>query len=203
MCQQWQCVTNSSRFALRIGTGINVYSARSPEFIIHYTAHTQKGADASMIWLVAIGCLAIGVVVGVVVASRLSSSPSRVRELESQIRSMKENHREYRDSVSDHFSMTAELVQHMTESYREVYQHLASGAQDLCSSEVANKLLPTDSDAVFDTVGNPDQDNELIPPRDYAAKQSPDQKGALSEEFGLEKTRKTTDEEGEPDKSPS
>lgn len=156
-----------------------------------------------MIWLVAIGCLAIGVVVGVVVASRLSSSPSRVRELESQIRGLKENHREYRDSVSDHFSMTAELVQHMTESYREVYQHLASGAQDLCSSEVANKLLPTDSDAVFDTVGNADQDNELIPPRDYAAKQSPDQKGALSEEFGLEKTRKNNDEEGEPEKSPS
>jgi len=148
-----------------------------------------------MIWLVAIGCLAIGVVVGVVIASRISSSPSRVNELENQIRKLKENHTEYRDSVSDHFSMTAELVQHMTESYREVYQHLASGAQDLCSNEVANKLLPADSDAVFDSGANSDEGiSELIPPRDYAAKQSPDQKGALSEDFGIEKTKANEDD---------
>lgn len=150
-----------------------------------------------MIWLVAIGCLAIGVVVGVVIASRISSSPSRVRELETQIRKLKESHTEYKDSVSDHFGMTAELIQHMTESYREVYQHLASGAQDLCSNEVANKLLPADSDAVFDASSNPeDAINELMPPRDYAAKQSPDQKGALSEDFGIEKT-KISDEDAE------
>ena len=66
------------------------------------------------LWLLAIGCLAIGVVVGVVFASHLKTSPSRVQELENQIRSLKESHGEYRDSVSDHFSMTAELVQHMT-----------------------------------------------------------------------------------------
>ena len=151
-----------------------------------------------MIWLVAIGCLAIGVVVGVVVASRISSSPSRVRELESQIRKLKETHTEYKDSVSDHFSMTAELIQHMTESYREVYQHLASGAQDLCSNEVANKLLPADSDAVFDTHGNQDEAlSELTPPRDYAAKQSPDQKGALSEDFGIEKAKVSDDDTAE------
>lgn len=140
-----------------------------------------------MIWLVAIGCLAIGVVLGIVVASRYSSGPVRVRELESEIRTLKENQREYRDSVSDHFSMTAKLIQHMTESYRDVYQHLASGAQDLCSAEVANKLLPADSDAVFDGSGNKSDGDDLIPPRDYAAKQSPDQKGALSEDFGIDK----------------
>lgn len=158
-----------------------------------------------MIWLVAIGCLAIGVVVGVVGASRLNNSPSRVRELENQIRGLKENHREYKDSVSDHFSMTAELVQHMTESYREMYQHLASGAQDLCSSEVANKLLPTDSDAVFDNNPASEEEKELIPPRDYAAKQSPDQKGALAEDFGIDKTRveKEPGEESEPENTAS
>ena len=86
-----------------------------------------------MIYLAAITCLAVGVVVGVLFASKLNIGSSRVQELESQVRTLKENHNEYQDSVSDHFSMTAELVQHMTESYKEVYQHLASGAQDLCS----------------------------------------------------------------------
>ena len=125
-----------------------------------------------------------------------------MRELENQIRQIKDNHREYKDSVSDHFGMTAELVHHMTESYREVYQHLASGAQDLCSSEVASKLLPAESDAVFESPSSSEDNNELVPPRDYAAKQSPDQKGALSEDFGIEKT-KPTDEDDDQEKPAS
>jgi uncharacterized membrane-anchored protein YhcB (DUF1043 family) len=148
-----------------------------------------------MIWLVAVGCLAVGVVIGVVLASRMNASPSRVQELENQIRSLKESHGEYRDNVSDHFSMTAELVQHMTQSYREVYQHLATGAQDLCPSEVANKLLPTNSDAVFETTPAEEETSGLNPPKDYVAKQDPEQKGALSEDFGLEKSKPTAEED--------
>ena len=90
--------------------------------------------------------------------------------------------------------MTAELVQHMTQSYREVYQHLATGAQDLCPSEVASKLLPTDSDAVFET-STEEKASSLIPPKDYATKQDPEQKGALSEGFGLDKSKSTLDED--------
>jgi uncharacterized membrane-anchored protein YhcB (DUF1043 family) len=147
-----------------------------------------------VVWLVGIGALALGMVMGVLIAGRLNASPSRIRQLENEIRQLKDNHSEYRNSVSDHFSMTAELVQHMTESYRDVYQHLASGAQDLCSSDVANKLLPTESDAVFEPQ-NTEEAGPLAPPRDYAAKQSPDQKGALSEDFGIEKTKPVNDEE--------
>lgn len=148
-----------------------------------------------MTWLIGIGALALGVVVGLLIATRLNASPSRIRELENQIRELKDNHAEYRDSVSNHFSMTAELVQHMTESYRDVYQHLAGGAQDLCPSDVAGKLLPAESDAVFE-VGSKNEDlSPLIPPRDYAAKQSPDQKGALAEDFGIEKSTPAANEE--------
>lgn len=148
-----------------------------------------------MIWLVAIAALAVGIVIGVVFASRLNTSPSRVHELENQIRSLKDNHIEYKDSVSDHFSMTAELVQHMTESYKEVYQHLATGAQDLCSIEVASKLLPASTDAVFDSNSTNEESSSLLPPKDYAAKQNPEQKGALAEDFGLDKSKAISDEE--------
>lgn len=141
-----------------------------------------------MIWLAGIGGLALGIVIGLLCASRFSLSPTRVQELENQIKELKEGHEQYRDSVGDHFNMTAELVHHMTESYRDVYQHLATGAQDLCSNEVASKLLPAGSDAVFDN-STEEQDTGLIPPKDYATKHDPDQKGALSEEFGLEKPR--------------
>ena len=148
-----------------------------------------------MIWLAAIAALAVGIVIGVVFASRLNTSPSRVHELENQIRNLKENHIEYEDSVSDHFIMTAELVQHMTESYKEVYQHLATGAQDLCSTEVASKLLPASTDAVFDSNSANEESSGLLPPKDYAAKQNPEQKGALAEDFGLDKSKAISDEE--------
>ena len=150
-----------------------------------------------MIWLTAIACLVIGIVIGLIFSSRLNSSASRVKELENQIRDIKDNHLVYRDNVSDHFSMTADLVQHMTESYREVYQHLASGAQDLCSNEVASKLLPAGSDAVFESNDDSNAAGGLNPPKDYAAKQDPSQKGALSEEFGINKSI-SHNEEGPP-----
>ena len=141
-----------------------------------------------MIWLVGIGGLALGVVLGVVFANRLGGSPTRIKELESQVKALEERHEQYKGDVSEHFDVTAELVQQMTQSYRDVYQHLAMGAQDLCSTEVANKLLPVGGDAVFE---KPDHQEPtgISPPKDYAAKQRPDQKGALSEEFGLNKAR--------------
>ena len=148
-----------------------------------------------MIWIAAIGAFAVGIILGLVIATRLNVSPSKIKDLENQIRQLKDTHAEYRDSVSDHFGMTAELVQHMTESYRDVYQHLASGAQDLCSGEVASKLLPAESDAVFETTSATEESSPLAPPRDYAAKQSPDQKGALAEDFGIDKTTPVNDEE--------
>ena len=148
-----------------------------------------------MIWLTAIACLVVGVVIGVVFSSRLNSSASRVLELENQIRDIKDNHLTYKDNVSEHFSLTADLVQHMTESYRDVYQHLASGAQDLCSNEVASKLLPAGSDAVFDSNEDSETTSGLNPPKDSAAKQYPSQKGALSEEFGINKSISHNEEE--------
>jgi len=158
-------------------------------------ARADLKQELLLIWLIIIGAFASGTIIGLLIASRLNVSPSKIKGLEEQIRKLKDSHSEYRDSVSDHFSMTAELVQHMTESYRDVYQHLASGAQDLCSGEVASKLLPAESDAVFETANIPEEASPLAPPRDYAAKQSPDQKGALSEDFGLDKSVPVNDED--------
>ncbi|MBL4820666.1 MAG: DUF1043 family protein [Gammaproteobacteria bacterium] len=140
-----------------------------------------------MLWLIGIGCLALGVVTGVAFSSRLNGSPSRIKELENQVKSLEQRHEQYKDDVSDHFNTTAELVQQMTESYKDVYQHLALGAQDLCTGEVADKLLPAGSGTVFED--NTEEESGFNPPKDYAAKQKSDQKGALAEDFGLEKSK--------------
>jgi uncharacterized membrane-anchored protein YhcB (DUF1043 family) len=135
-----------------------------------------------MLWLTGIVCLAVGLVAGLLIAKRInSSSPAKVSELEARVQELQRHHAQYRENVSEHFNTTAELVQHMTESYRDVYQHLAGGAQDLCSEDVASKLLPAAEQSVFYHA----DDDALEPPKDYAPKKGPGQSGALAENFGL------------------
>ena len=54
---------------------------------------------------------------------------------------------------------------------------------------MAKKLLPTESDAVFEQDHSDKDTTPLDVPKDYVAKSDPDQAGALSESFGLKKTK--------------
>jgi uncharacterized membrane-anchored protein YhcB (DUF1043 family) len=141
-----------------------------------------------MLWLTGIGFLAVGIAIGYFVAGRVNNNPTKIGELEQQLQDLQRSQSRYRDEVSEHFSTTAELVQQMTDSYRDVYQHLANGAQDLCSGEVASKLLPASSEVVFGPP-QPEADSELQAPKDYAPRQNATQSGALAEDFGLEKVK--------------
>ena len=85
----------------------------------------------------------------------------------------------------EHFSETARKLNKLTESYREVHNHLASGAAELCQG---------DGPVVLDRLQNPTDPAEIPadladvqPPLDYAPKTSPDEKGMLNEEFGLDR----------------
>ena len=144
------------------------------------------------IWFIAIGCLAVGIVIGTAFTRQLGSQAARVKELEEKIESMMESHEEYRENVSQHFDVTSVLINQMTGKYKEVYEHLASGAQDLCSTEVAEKLLPIQSDAVFEKETTSNEPVQIDAPKDYATKSDPSQAGALSENFGLQRTKVNT-----------
>jgi uncharacterized membrane-anchored protein YhcB (DUF1043 family) len=144
-----------------------------------------------MLWLTAIVCLAAGVAIGFVLAGRTNTNPTRITELEKSLQDLERTHARYKDEVSDHFNVTAELVQQMTDSYRDVYQHLASGAQDLCTGEVANKLLPASREGGFGASELRNDSADIQPPKDYAPRQAAGKSGALSEGFGLEKPRES------------
>lgn len=44
-------------------------------------------------------------------------------------------HESYRKDVETHFEKTAQLAHQMAEDYRNMYQHLAQGAVDLCAQD--------------------------------------------------------------------
>ena len=141
------------------------------------------------IWFLVIGSLAVGIVIGITFTRRLGTDAIRVQQLEEKLESMSESHMEYRNNVSEHFNTTSELINQMTDSYKKVYGHLAIGAQDLCSDQVAEKLLPLQPDAMFEDETDSSNQNQIEAPKDYATKSNPNQVGALSEDFGLKNTK--------------
>ena len=116
---------------------------------------------------------------------------------------------DYKKEVETHFETTAELVNKMTESYRDVYKHLASGAKTLCADEakaiaiaanmapqleakevqeeVREEAQPTDEQNTQAPEEAPATEQpDAVEPRDYAPKK-PDEEGTLSETYSLKK----------------
>jgi uncharacterized membrane-anchored protein YhcB (DUF1043 family) len=96
---------------------------------------------AASLWAVGLLCLALGMVLGCIVTYLVTARYGRNRELLEELNLLKDRFADYRDQVTQHFMRTSELVQEMTQSYRAVYEHLASGAQNLCSDELETPYL--------------------------------------------------------------
>lgn len=72
-----------------------------------------------------------GVVIGIAVG-RLSSDKQRVGKAEVERDAARQALADYRQQVTDHFQHTGELFDRITADYRSLYEHLASGATELC-----------------------------------------------------------------------
>jgi len=91
-------------------------------------------------WIIGILGVLIGIGLGSIFTYLLTARGNRSRHLQVELDQLKMNFQDYRDQVTHHFMRTSELVQEMTQSYRSVYEHLASGAQQLCG-EANNPAL--------------------------------------------------------------
>ena len=135
----------------------------------------------------AIIALGIGLAVGWTLGLRRKSKRDVILDLEHRLERALESRADYEAEVAEHFAQTAQLLNRMTEDYRAVYSHVASGADKLCDGEI--KMPPAALSAA------PDDDAEIPPtmidvvqPLDYAPRKDPDEQGQLSETFGMEKT---------------
>ena len=133
---------------------------------------------------------AVGLGVGWWVGTqRKDDSSSVINELKLDVEAAHAARRAYEQSVTTHFSNTAQLLHRMQDDYRSIYAHIASGAQELCDSEVANQLENnTQISSAFDV---PEHLLDRSQPLDYAPKKSPSETGQLAEDFGLEKNYTT------------
>ena len=149
-----------------------------------------------MEWLLYIAIFALGVVAGYVLHS-YRNRDSRIRELENHLTSIQDKYESYQQSVTAHFSHSAQLVNNLTNAYREVHSHLQQGANDLCADNKRHSSqnpaqsflsLTNSQDSFPQAVAVKDTKfaDNFEPPRDYAPK-SPTDKGMLDEDYGLSK----------------
>src|SRR5687768_6985519 len=121
-----------------------------------------------MVWLIGLGCLLSGAVIGAVMYKLLMSDETKIRALEEQLQTLSEEHESYKSNVHNHFSSSAQLLGKLTESYREVFLHMAEGARSLCPDYISSQMsLNADSRSLL---GQADSNSTpLAPPLDYAA----------------------------------
>ena len=127
----------------------------------------------------------LGVLVGWAIGRRTSASEQKYRDVERKLDQVIQDKKVYEDEVVEHFTETATLLNGLTDSYREVHNHLAKGAATLCQGEGPVSLERIENSATGSEL--PPKLLQTQPPLDYAPKTSPDEKGMLNEEFGLER----------------
>jgi len=131
----------------------------------------------------------LGLLVGWATGRRTSAEAKKYRDIALKLDQVMQDKKAYEDNVVEHFTETAKLLNNLTESYREVHNHLAQGAASLCQGQgpVSLERLETR----HDPAEIPAHLARIQPPLDYAPKHSLDEKGMLNEEFGLEREPRT------------
>ena len=123
-----------------------------------------------------------GIGMGVTFARKGGGNSKKLRDLEERLEKERQNMDLYEKKVLAHFSQTAQLVNKLTDSYRDVHTHLANGAEDLCQGKSSETILQLEG-----INKEPSIQEDIKPPLDYAPKTSPEQRGVLNESFGIEK----------------
>jgi len=85
--------------------------------------------------LAAIAALIVGLIIGVLIGRSGQGSTLRQRRAEQQVEEVRNEYTRYQAQVNEHFMESAHLLRRFNDSYRDVNQHMARGANRLCNDE--------------------------------------------------------------------
>ena len=149
----------------------------------------MNGSMEDMVIPALIGAI-VGLFIGYLAGRRTAPGSEQHRELEQQLESMKEERTRFEQQVNSHFAETAGKLNALTENYRDVYAHLASGAAALCAKDAQPRFEalapPVAADGEDDTRTIEADSVVVEPPRDYATRASEADPGVLDERYGMD-----------------
>jgi uncharacterized membrane-anchored protein YhcB (DUF1043 family) len=111
-------------------------------------------------WMGAAIMFAIGGATGYFISRQLKDK--RTRELEEKLAATRTELADYRGEVNQHFLKTSLLVGKLTNNYREVYEHLATGAQKLCNEKPGTPKLDLPDTNILPTTESADSERPAI-----------------------------------------
>jgi len=118
-------------------------------------------SETVLIVLGAIGLLAAGTGLGYWLATlRTRGESARADEVRQEFE-------EYQRKVTQHFGQTAEHFRAIGREYRDLYEHMASGADSLCDRDAAEVKLSFAPKAILESIA--EEQPEPAAPRDFAA----------------------------------
>lgn len=92
-----------------------------------------------VIWLI------VGLVIGGGIGALATWWISRARGGAVSVMQLKQENEKFRNEVTEHFVETARLINQMTDSYKQVFDHLSSGAEKLVDDHKLAERLPPSS----------------------------------------------------------
>lgn len=95
------------------------------------------------IWLLVAFCA------GAAIAAGITLAVARPKGGKKSIAELKETHETYRDDVATHFVDTAKLVNEMTDSYKALFDHLQTGAEQLLDESTLREKLTADAEEII------------------------------------------------------
>lgn len=91
-----------------------------------------------------IGLLILAVAVAGFFAGRFfAPNQQEIKDLNNQLAEKEIAHQEYREQVAEHLAGSARKFSKVTQEYRDLYEHLVMGAQDLCERRSIPRELST------------------------------------------------------------
>lgn len=111
-------------------------------------------------------------------------APLLGRDLEQRLHHAETTLQGYQRDVTEHFAHTSQLVNNLTQSYRDVHEHLANGALKLATPAISRQILDSANSSLNSDNKSYISGQHIEPPRDWAPK-APGTKGTLSEDYGL------------------
>jgi uncharacterized membrane-anchored protein YhcB (DUF1043 family) len=134
-------------------------------------------------WLV---LLLLGLGIGFLLGRNNNSDLKRQHQLSEQLQTAHTEMAEYKEQVNLHFADTAAAVNQLTDSYRNVHEQLAKGAQSLCDDpDTASSLLSIAGPTKNTIEHQPEPTATIRPPMDYAPSSAAKEHGTLDERYGL------------------
>lgn len=96
----------------------------------------MEGIGLHGLILIVIGCLVIGLGLGVLLGYLLGGGKDK--ESEQAVKA----HAAYRDDVHEHFEQTSQIMSRMVDDYREMYRHMSEGASKLANIHPEKVITP-------------------------------------------------------------